>query len=100
VHIFVSFLDYLFPAPIYNEICSYRGVAITSTIEIIKDIMVVFVARGKEATEELNFKSEMKEETARIPKPDQVMKEWLTRSVGEQSLSNHHFGHSTKIYFM
>ena len=41
----------------------------------MKDIMVVYAARGKKVIEKLDFKSEMGEEVARIMNFDQLMKE-------------------------
>ena len=46
----------------------------SSIIEIMKDIMIVYAARGKRVMEKLDFKSEMGNEVAVIMKPDQVLK--------------------------
>ena len=48
--------------------------SLQSTIEIMKDIMVVYAARGKKVVERLDFKSGMGEKTGRILKLDQMLK--------------------------
>ena len=48
VHMFMSLLVYLFLSLIYNEI--YRAkesISLPSTVDIMKDIMVVYAANGK-----------------------------------------------------
>ena len=75
VHMFLSLMAYLFLALIYNEIRRYREISLASTVEIMKDIMVVYAARGKKVIEKLDFKSEMGEEVARIMNLVRVMKE-------------------------
>ena len=75
VHMFLSLMAYLFLALIYNEIRKSGGsVSLQSTIEIMKDIMVVYAARGKKVIERLDFKSGMGEKTGRILKLDQMLK--------------------------
>ena len=74
VHMFLSLMAYLFLALIYNEIHRYREISLASTVEIMKDIMVVYAARGKKVIEKLDFKSEMGEEVARIMNLNLIMK--------------------------
>ena len=60
---------------IYNEIHkTEESISLPSTVDIMKDIMVVFAASGKKVNERLNFKSEVGRETGRIMKLDQILK--------------------------
>ena len=86
VHMFLSLMAYLFLAVIYNEIRRYGDMSLTSTIEIMKDIMVVFTRRGRKVIEKLDFKSEMGEVVARIMNLEQGNERvvhpqwWLTKT--------------------
>ena len=71
---FLSLMAYLFLALVDNEIRRYREISLASTIEIMKDITVVYAARGEKVMEKLDFKSEMGKDVARIMNLDQVMK--------------------------
>ena len=75
VHMFMSILAYLFLSLIYNEIHRAReSVSLPSTVDIMKDVMVVYAARGKKVNERLDFKSEMGRDVGGIMKLDQLLK--------------------------
>ena len=59
VHMFMSLLAYLFLALIYNGMHrSVDEISLASTSDVMKDIMVVYAARGKTIRSKLDFKSE------------------------------------------
>ena len=75
VHMFMSLLAYLFLSLIYNEIHKkVVNVSLPSTLDIVKDIMVVYAADERKVSGRLNFKSEIGRESGRIMKLDQVLK--------------------------
>ena len=60
---------------IYNETHkTEESISLPSTMDIMKDIMVVFAAIGKKVNERLNFKSETGREMGGIMKLDQILK--------------------------
>jgi transposase len=75
VHMFMSLLAYLFLSLIYNEMHrTEKSVSLPSTVDVMKDIMVVYAARGKKVSERLDFKSETGRKIGMIMKLDQVLK--------------------------
>ena len=75
VHMFMSLLAYLFLSLIYNEIHkTEESVSLPSTVDIMKDIMVVYAANERKVSGRLDFKSEIGREVGRIMKLDQVLK--------------------------
>ena len=75
VHMFMSLLAYLFLSLIYNEMHgTEKSVTLPSTIDIMKDIMVVYAAKGKKVNESLDFKSEMGRNMGMIMKLEEVLK--------------------------
>ena len=75
VHMFMSLLAYIFLSLIYNEIHRAKeSISLPSTVDIMKDIMVVYAANGKKVMGRLDFKSEMGREVGRIMKLDQLLK--------------------------
>ena len=75
VHMFMSLLSYLFLSLIYNEMHrAEEGVTLPSTIDIMKDIMVVYAAKGKKVKESLDFKSEMGRNMGMIMKLEEILK--------------------------
>ena len=75
VHMFMSLLAYLFLSLIYNEIHRAKeSISLPSTVDIMKDIMVVYAANGKKVMGRLDFKSEMGREAGSIMKLDQLLK--------------------------
>ena len=59
VHMFMSLLAYLFLTLIYNGMHrSVDEISLASTSDVMKDIMVVYAARGKTIRSKLDFKSE------------------------------------------
>jgi transposase len=74
VHMFMSLLAYLFLSLIYNEMHgTEKSVTLPSTIDIMKDIMVVYAAKGKKVNESLDFKSEMGRNMGMIMKLEEVL---------------------------
>ena len=75
VHMFMSLLSYLFLSLIYNEMHrTEESVTLPSTIHIMKDIMVVYAAKGKKVNESLDFKSETGRNMGMIMKLEEVLK--------------------------
>ena len=75
VHMFFSLIAYLFLSLIYNEMHrSDESISLPSTVDMMKDVMVVYAASGKKVIERLDFKSERGKETGRIMKLDQLLK--------------------------
>ena len=75
VHMFMSLLAYLFLSLIYNEIHkTEESVSLPSTVDIMKDIMVVYAANERKVSGRLDFKSEIGREVGRIMKLDQMLK--------------------------
>ena len=75
VHMFMSLLAYLFLSLIYNEIHkTEESISLPSTVDIMKDIMVVYAANERKVSGRLDFKSEIGREVGRIMKLDQVLK--------------------------
>jgi hypothetical protein len=71
----MSLLAYLFISIIYNEIHkTEESISLPLTVNIMKDIMVVFSVSGKMVNERLNFKSETGREMGGIMKLDQILK--------------------------
>ena len=74
VHMFMSLLAYLFLSLIYNEIHSAKEiVSLPSTVDIMKDIMVVYAANKRKVIGRLDFKSEIGREVGSIMKLDQLL---------------------------
>ena len=75
VHMFMSLLSYLFLSTIHNEMHrTEKSVTLPSTIDIMKDIMVVYAAKGKKVNESLDFKSETGRNMGMIMKLEEVLK--------------------------
>ena len=75
VHMFMSLLAYLFLSLIYNEMHrTEKSVTLPSTVDVMKDIMVVYAARGKKVSERLDFKSETGRNMEMIMKLEEVLK--------------------------
>ncbi|MEM0141724.1 MAG: transposase, partial [Thermoplasmatales archaeon] len=74
VHMFMSLLSYLFLSLIYNRMHrSDSTMAIVSMAKNMKDIMVVYAARGKTVRSRLDFKSETGKTIGRVMKPDELI---------------------------
>jgi transposase len=74
VHMFMSLLAYLFLSLIYNEIHRAKEiVSLPSTVDIMKDIMVVYAANKRKVIGRLDFKSEIGREVGSIMKLDQLL---------------------------
>ena len=70
----MSLLAYLFLALIHDEIHKTEGsVSLASTCEYMRDIMVVYAARGKRVKEKLDFKSETGRAIGRIMKLEDIL---------------------------
>ena len=76
VHMFMSLLAYVFLSLIYNEMHKTEdSISIPSTIDVMKDIMVVYFANKKKVNERLDFKSEIGRKMGMIMKLDEVLKQ-------------------------
>ncbi len=74
VHMLMSMIAYLFLALIYNEMHrSVDEISLQSTAEAMKDIMVVYAARGKTVRSRLDFKSETGKIMGRVMKLDDLV---------------------------
>lgn len=74
VHMFMSLLAYLFLSLIYNEMHrSDSTMSLVSMVENMKDIMVVYAARGKTVRARLDFKSETGKTIGRVMKLDELI---------------------------
>ncbi|MEM0195828.1 MAG: transposase [Thermoplasmatales archaeon] len=72
VHMFLSLLSYLFLSLIYNEMHrSDSTMSLASIVENMKDVIVVYAARGKTVRARLDFKSETGKTIGRIMKLDE-----------------------------
>lgn len=72
---FMSLLSYLFLALIYNEIHKTDGsVSLASTVESMKDIMIVYAARGRTVRGRLDYKSETGRTIGKILSLDDLVK--------------------------
>ena len=70
----MSLLAYLFLSLIYNEIHRAKEiVSLPSTVDIMKDIMVVYAANKRKVIGRLDFKSEIGREVGSIMKLDQLL---------------------------
>ena len=59
----------------YNEIHkTEESVSLPSTVDIMKDIIVVYAANERKVSGRLDFKSEIGREVGRIMKLDQMLK--------------------------
>ncbi len=75
VHMFMSLIAYLYLALIYNEMHrSVSEISLGSTTEIMKDIIVVYAARGKTVIPKLDFKSEVAGKIGGIMKLDEIVR--------------------------
>ena len=71
---FMPLLAYLFLSLIYNEIHRAKeSISPPSTVDITKEIMVVYAANGKKVMGRLDFKSEMGREVGSIMKLDHLL---------------------------
>ncbi|MFG1519475.1 MAG: hypothetical protein AAE977_03220 [Thermoplasmataceae archaeon] len=53
IHMFMSLLAYLFLSLIYNEVHRAKeSISLPSTVDIMKDIIVVYAANGKRSWED------------------------------------------------
>ncbi|MEM4090137.1 MAG: transposase, partial [Thermoplasmatales archaeon] len=67
-------LSYLFLSLIYNEMHrSDSTMSLASMVENMKDIMVVYAARGKTVRARLDFKSETGKTIGRIMRLDELI---------------------------
>jgi len=76
VHMFFSFMAYLFPALIYNEIHSYNeSVSLISAMGYMKDINLNYAARGKSVTVRMECKSDISELIRKAMNLESMIKE-------------------------
>ncbi len=75
VHVFMSLIAYLFLSLIYNEIKKYDdSVSVSSTIEAMNDIMLVYLARSNKIKEKFDFKSEIGKRIFEIMKLEDLIR--------------------------
>ncbi|MEM4115194.1 MAG: hypothetical protein QXP59_04210 [Saccharolobus sp.] len=87
VHMLMSMLAYLFLTLIYIEIHkSVNAISLASPVDVLKDIMVVYAARGKTVKGKLDFKSETGKTRGRVMKLDEIVIECEHTVIKQKSL--------------